>query len=190
MMYGLGTHTLDQALLLFGRPRSITAVQRCLRDEGASDVDDTFTIILQYESKLVVTVKTSVVATMKLPLKYLVRGYEGSFVKFGDDVQEAQVGRGMKATDEGFGIEPEESAGLLTTKEKVDECQTLDQRSGRWTGRFPSLKGDYVGFYRDLVKVIRGQGELHVRPEESRDGIRIIELAKESVDKGITVAWS
>ena len=28
MMYGLGTHSLDQTLLLFGKPKSVTAFQR------------------------------------------------------------------------------------------------------------------------------------------------------------------
>jgi len=46
-----------------------------------------------------------------------------------------------------------------------------------------------VGFYRDLVAAIRGEAEVVVRPEVSRDGIRIIELARESAEKGSTVPF-
>jgi hypothetical protein len=49
-----------------------------------SDVDDTFTIILQYQdaqSNLTVTVKTAVVSHVKDQLKYYFRGTEGSYMK-------------------------------------------------------------------------------------------------------------
>jgi predicted dehydrogenase len=84
MLYGLGTHNLDQTLLLFGQPASVTAVTRALRRE--SKTDDTFTVLLQYTGKqknLVCTVKTTIVSTLPMDkqLKYLVRGREGTFIK-------------------------------------------------------------------------------------------------------------
>ncbi|EQB48990.1 hypothetical protein CGLO_11725 [Colletotrichum gloeosporioides Cg-14] len=81
--FGLGTHSLDQALQLFGRPKSVTAFFRCQRGVS-SDVEDSFTIILQYEgdqTELIVTVKTSVTTPMEKQLKYMVRGSEGSYMK-------------------------------------------------------------------------------------------------------------
>lgn len=191
MMFGLGSHTIDQALVLFGKPKSVTGFWRALRGVE-SETDDSFTIILQYgeeQSNLLVTIKTSVVATMQHPLKFLVRGYDGSFVKFGDDVQESQVAREMTTKDEGFGVEPERTWGLLTTKEKFDKGQKLDEGCGKWVGSFESFKGDYEGFYKDLVRAIRGEEELAVKPEVSRDGIRIIELARESAKKGCTMTF-
>lgn len=191
MMFGLGSHTIDQALLLFGRPRSITGFYRSLRGID-SKTDDTFTIILQYggeQKNLLVTVKTSVVSTMQYPLKFLVRGYDGSFVKFGDDKQESQIAAGLTTASEGFGIEPEATYGLLITKEKFHDSQKLDAASGKWVGSFPSLKGDYERFYTDLVKTIRGDAELAVKPEQSRDGIHVIEIARESAEKGCTMSF-
>lgn len=79
----LGTHSLDQALVLFGRPKSVTGFFRVQRD-AESEVEDSFTIILQYDGAqkdLLVTVKTSVVTPMAQQLKQLVRGTKGSFVK-------------------------------------------------------------------------------------------------------------
>lgn len=78
-----GTHTLDQALFLFGTPASVTAFLRSNRGVD-SDVDDTFTIILQYsgaQKNLLVTVKTAVVTHMEDQLRLFVRGTKGSFLK-------------------------------------------------------------------------------------------------------------
>ncbi len=191
MMFGLGSHTVDQALALFGLPSSVTGFYRSLRGIE-SKTDDSFTIILQYageQKNLIVTIKTSVVATMQLPLKYLVRGYDGSFIKFGDDKQESQIAAGLTVASPGFGIESENTYGLLTTKEKFSEEQTLDEVCGKWVGKIPSLQGDYEGFYKDLVKTIRGEAELIVDPKQSRDGIRVIELARESAEGGRTLPF-
>ena len=158
MMFGLGSHTIDQALQLFGRPASVTGFHRSLRGIE-SKTDDTFTIILQYESKLLVTVKTSVVATMQYPLKFFLRGYDGTFIKYGDDLQESQILAGQTTESPGFGEEPEDTYGVLTTKEKFDDCQTLDPRSKKRIGKYRSLRGEYTAFYEDLVGAIRGKGK-------------------------------
>lgn len=192
MMFGLGSHTIDQALLLFGRPTTITAFYRSLRGVD-SKTDDSFTIILQYsgaQRNLLVTVKTSVVAMMQHPMKFFVRGYDGSFIKYGEDIQESQVAAGLKSTAPEFGVEPETTYGLLTTKKRIDESQALDKTSGKWAGKFPSLKGSYAEFYTDLVKAINGEGELAVLPEQSRDGIRLIEIARESAEKGCSLPFN
>ncbi|KAH8781773.1 hypothetical protein F5882DRAFT_406131 [Hyaloscypha sp. PMI_1271] len=158
MLFGIGSHTIDQALVLFGRPATITGFYRSLRGIE-SEVDDAFTVILQYgreKKNLVVTVKTSVVCVMQHPMKFFVRGYNGSFVKYGEDRQESQVSKGLKATDVGFGVENEDTYGFLTTKEKVDQSQK----------------------------------ELVAKPETARDGLRIIEIARESAEKGCTLSFN
>lgn len=85
MLYGLGTHSLDQALLLFGKPASVTAFTRALRQEGVKS-DDSFTVVLQYDgekSDLICTVKTTIVSTLPVErqLKFMVRGRDGTFLK-------------------------------------------------------------------------------------------------------------
>lgn len=78
-----GTHTLDQALVLFGRPATVTGFLRSNRGVD-SDIDDTFTIILQYTGKqknLLVTVKTAIVTHAKDQLKFHVRGTKGTYLK-------------------------------------------------------------------------------------------------------------
>lgn len=85
MLYGLGTHSLDQTLLLFGKPASVTAFTRALRQKDVHS-DDSFTVVLQYDgekSNLVCTVKTTIVSTlpMERQLKFMVRGRDGTFLK-------------------------------------------------------------------------------------------------------------
>lgn len=192
MMFGIGSHTIDQALVLFGTPSSVTGFYRSLRGIE-SRTDDTFTIILQYSGEkknLFVTIKTSIVSIMQYPLKFFVRGYDGSFVKYGDDKQESQIITGQTTSTPGYGVEPEAMYGLLMTKEKFHESQLLDEGSGIWAGKFPSLKGDYTDFYVDVVKAIRGEGEVVVTPEHARNGIRVIEIARESAEKGCTLPFS
>ena len=61
MNFGIGCHSLDQALHLFGKPKSVTAFYRSLRGVK-SETEDTFHMILQYDDKpLIVHVKTHVV---------------------------------------------------------------------------------------------------------------------------------
>jgi predicted dehydrogenase len=79
----VGTHTLDQALYLFGTPSSVTGFLRSNRGVE-SENDDTFTIMLQYSGKqknLLVTVKTAVVTHMKDQLRFFVRGTKGTYLK-------------------------------------------------------------------------------------------------------------
>lgn len=78
-----GTHTIDQALHLFGPPASVTGFFRSNRGVD-SDIDDTFTIILQYagdQRNLLVTIKTAVVTHMKDQLRFFARGTKGSYLK-------------------------------------------------------------------------------------------------------------
>lgn len=68
---------------MFGRPASVTGFLRSNRGI-VSDVDDTFTIILQYggdQKDLTVTVKTAIVTHMKNQLKFFIRGTEGTYLK-------------------------------------------------------------------------------------------------------------
>lgn len=78
-----GSHTIDQALLLFGTPHSVTGFLRSNRGSD-SEIDDTFTVILQYcgaQSNLLVTIKTGIVTPLKDQLKYFIRGSKGSYIK-------------------------------------------------------------------------------------------------------------
>jgi predicted dehydrogenase len=198
-----GSHTLDQALSLFGRPKSVTAFLKVLRGID-SEVEDTFTVVLQYDDPLLVTVKTTIVTCMQHQLKYFVRGTEGTYVKvrlslslwirlttqYGTDVQEEQTLAGKTYRDTDFAVNPVAEYGTLTTYEKFDDTQKYESTSKKWIGRFPTLNGDNSGYYQSLADTIRKGTPLQARPETSRDGIKLMELARISHNEGRTVSWS
>ncbi|KAF5239324.1 hypothetical protein FANTH_9983 [Fusarium anthophilum] len=196
MAFGLGTHSIDQALVLFGRPKSVTGFFRVQRD-AESEVEDSFTIILQYDGTqkdLLVTVKTAVTTPMAQQLKQLVRGTKGSFMKFQKHsfcATEDGIAAGLKPLGEGFGVESDELRGILTTYEEFDgKVQKYDPATKKYTGRYPSFAGRWMGLYENVADAINGKAELEVKPTQSRDGLRVIELARESHLKGATVHWS
>lgn len=193
-MFGIGSHSIDQALQLFGPPSHVTGFYRALRGIK-SEVDDSYTIILRYDHTypdLQVTVSTESVSVMPDQLRYFIRGREGSFVKFGEDPQEEQRMGGMKLDDPQLGVEPEERWGTLNTKSKVNENQKVIKElwgGDVWTGKVKSERGSGADYYRDLALALRGKGPLVIDPRQSRDGLKIMELARESFDTGRTMVF-
>ncbi len=184
---------VDQALALFGRPATVTGFYRALRGIKSKE-DDTFTLILQYsgeQENLVVTVKTTVINKMPQPLKYFIRGYEGTYIKYGEDPQEGQTGQGMTPADPKYGEESPDIHGVLTTNKHFhnDQVKVAGQTADKemYHGKFPSLKGSYMDYYEDVVKAIRGEAPVAITPTLARDGLRIIELGRESADSGRTL---
>jgi predicted dehydrogenase len=194
LMFGIGSHSIDQALQLFGPPSHITGFYRALRGIK-SQVDDTYMIVLRYDHThpdLQVIVSTEVVSVMPRQLRFFIRGREGSFLKIGEDPQEEQRTAGMKLDDERLGVEEEDRWGYLSTKTKVDEGQRLEKvlwGGDVWTGKIKSERGSGADYYRDLAKALRGTGPLLVNPKQSRDGLKIMELARESFDTGRTLEF-
>ena len=109
----------------------------------------------------------------------------------GEDPQIDHLQAGLAVTDPAFGVEPSRYHAYMTTRKELDTVfGKPDESLICFDGKVPSQKGSYGDYYRDLVATIRGRGDLVVKPEEARDVIRVIELAMESADKGVTVAWS
>jgi predicted dehydrogenase len=198
LTFGLGSHMIDQALVLFGTPTSVTGFVRTNRGI-VSDIEDTYTIVLQYQDSktanknLLVTVKTGIVSPMEEQFKYFVRGMDGSYLKFGTDPQEksALAAPAKAATNPNYGRENESIWGTLSTFKEFDgKTQKFNDDTKLYTGKYPSLDGWYRGYYEDSVKALRGNGPVPVTPEDARDGLRIIELARESSQTGRTLPFS
>ncbi len=89
-----------------------------------------------------------------------------------------------------FGVEEARLHGLLTTLDRFDETQALEPKSQKYIGQYPTVAGRWRGFYENLADAIRGKSKLAVAAEDSRDGLRIMELARESHESGRTISWS
>ncbi|MDP4274505.1 MAG: oxidoreductase [Bacteroidota bacterium] len=175
-VYNLGSHLIDQALVLFGMPESVTADIRNMR-EGA-EVDDYFNIRLGY-SAFAVTLKSSYLVRESVP-RFVLHGRDGSFIKYGMDPQEDAMRSGIIPVQPEWGQEKEEYWGLLNT-----------QLNGlHYRGKVETIAGDYKKYYQNIYQVIRNNEVLEVKPEESLAVIKIIRAAFESSEKQTTVRIS
>lgn len=168
-LYNLGSHLVDQALVLFGMPDAVYADIR--KQRTGSQVDDLFDLNLLYPS-IKVTLKSSYLVREPGP-RYLLHGTEGSFLKYGADPQEEALTRGHYPDEPDFGKEPPEKWGILNTT-----LQGLHFR-----GPVETLQGCYHEFYNQLYDTLVQGGEPAVKPEESLNVIRIIRAAYESAEK-------
>ena len=111
VFFDLGPHVIDQALVLFGEPRAITASAFCQRE--TSQVDDAFDVCLEYPT-LRAMGRARIIAYAPGP-HFLIHGTKGSFVKFGVVPQEARLRGGDRPEGDGlgrgFGVEEPESSG-------------------------------------------------------------------------------
>lgn len=80
-IYDLGTHLLDQVVYLFGLPQQVTGFVGSQREVNPTGFEDSFTVLLHYNSGLLVTAKCSVVSPEEKQLRFWVRGDKGSFKK-------------------------------------------------------------------------------------------------------------
>ncbi|QMU26769.1 oxidoreductase [Adhaeribacter radiodurans] len=166
LLYNLGSHMMDQALVLFGKPQAITAHLGTQRPGGK--IDDYYDITLHYP-ELVASIKSSYLVREPGP-RYILNGTEGSFHKYGIDPQEEALKAGQTLTSPNWGQEPVADWGKLNT-----------QLNGlHFTGTIETLPGSYPAFYQNVYEAIRLGKELQVKPEEAALGIQLIELAQQS----------
>jgi len=165
----LGSHLIDHALQLFGLPDAIQAdVQR---QRAQARVDDYFELILFY-GRMRACLRCSTLIAEPRP-RFAVHGSGGSFVKFGIDVQEAQLKAGMDPRDPQFGVD--ERDGAFTAPDGT--------RSS-----VPTERGRYLEYYDAVASAIIDGGPVPVDPADSRDGLMLIDLARRSSALGQRLA--
>lgn len=166
IFFDLGSHLVDQALILFGMPEMVTADIRMQRPHAR--VDDFFEIWLDY-GFLKVTLHSGMLVREMGP-RYMIHGTEGSYIKYGEDPQEAALRAGQLPKGENWGKEDSEFDGILHT--------SIDGTVHRKT--IPTRQGNFGQFFKDLYETIRNGAPLQVTPEQGLNTIRIIELAIQS----------
>jgi predicted dehydrogenase len=176
VLFDLGPHVLDQALVLFGEPRTITASAFCERE--TSEVDDSFDVCLEYPG-LRALGRARIIAYAPGP-HFLIHGTKASFVKYGMDPQEARL-RGEKYPDgldwgADWGVEPEELWGTLSLV-------------GEPSVKVKTERGDYRGFYANVRDAIDKKAPLEVTPEQALRTMRAVMLAHKSSRERRTVEW-
>jgi len=166
ILYDLGAHLIDQAFCLFGLPRYVTADIRIQRPDARTT--DYFELWLDYDFTKII-LKAGMLVREPGP-RYTIHGMQGSFIKYGEDPQEALLRKGFLPTEPDWGRESEDIFGLLHTE--MDGVIIKE--------KYPSLPGNYGGFYTDLYNTIRKGEPMKVKPEHGFNVIRLIEHATES----------
>ena len=166
VVYDLGPHLIDQALVLFGMPNAVFADFMITRE--SSKVEDYFEIRLYYE-KHRVRLKSGYFVREPAPA-YQIHGKKGSFLKSRADVQEASLQKGVKPDAEGYGIEPESEQGLLHTERNGAVVRQL----------VPTLPGNYLEYFDGVYESITGDKDVPVSAEDGINVMRIIGCAYRS----------
>lgn len=176
ILFDIAPHLIDHALVLFGLPEAITADVRVER-EGAL-ADDSFDILFHYPRGMRAVLRSSILAAAQRP-RFALLGTQGSFVKQTFDPQENNLRQGTIPLTGPWGAEPEQNWGVLT----VPDGDKFVQR------RIPPANCDFRDYYANLRDALLGKAEIAVTPEWCLNVMRLLEMARESSQKGRTIPW-
>ncbi len=176
VLWDLGPHLIDEALVLFGEPETIYAA--ALRQRVTSQVDDAFDVIMQYP-RLRATLRARIIAYAPGP-HLLLHGTEGSFIKYGMDPQE-EILRNHPPDGLDWGANwGEEPEGRWGTLRRVNEPPR----------KVKTERGDYRGFYANARDAIEKGSPLEVPPEQALRTMRALLLAHKSSLETRVVKWT
>jgi predicted dehydrogenase len=162
LLYDLGSHLVDQALVLFG-PAVAVYAEAGTRRRGAETDDDAF-IALTHADGVRSHLWMSAVAAQLGP-RFRVLGSEAAYVKDGLDPQEAALREGARpAPGERWGVEPESAWGTLGDLEARRPVPTLD--------------GNYPAYYAGIATTLRDGTPPPVTALEAVATIRVLEAAR------------
>lgn len=176
LLYDLGSHLIDQATQLFGRPLQIYAESERQRP-GALVDDDTF-VALTFAHGIHAHLSMSVIARIA-GARFRINGLHGTYEKWGMDPQEDALKAGIRPGDPTWGGEARDQWGRLST----------DVGGVHFDGPVETLAGSYESFYRLLHDALVTGGPPPVDPADAALTIRIIEAAQHSAHSGNIVAF-
>ncbi len=172
LLFDLGPHLIDQALVLFGKPESLSADLR--KEREGTRVEDAFDITFHYP-RMRALLRASALTVAPGP-RFWICGANGTYTKYGLDPQEEAMKRGGDASSPTWGEEPEGAWGTLTTSNTVEKVQTR--------------AGNYAGYYENVRDALLGRTRIEVTPEQALDVMKALELSIASSQKGCRVRWN
>ncbi|MFI0164025.1 Gfo/Idh/MocA family oxidoreductase [Streptomyces sp. NPDC017095] len=176
LLYDLGSHVVDQALVLFGPVTEVYA-ETDVRRPGAEADDDTFLALTHangVRSHLHVSATTA-----QLGPRFRVLGSRAGYVKYGLDPQEAALREGSRpAALADWGAEDESLWGRIGSGESP--------LSGGGTP-VPTLPGDYPAYYAAVAAALRVAGPNPVTALEAAAALDVLEAARRSARDKVTV---
>lgn len=161
LLYDLGSHLIDQALVLFGPVADVYA-ELDRRRPGVVADDDVF-VALRHASGVRSHLWMSAAAAQGGP-RLRVLGTRAAFTKDGMDVQEDQLRAGARPGHPGFGEDAAERYGQLGAGDAIDPV--------------PTERGAYQDFYVALARSLRDGSPPPVDPEDALKVIDVIDAIR------------
>ncbi|MFJ9922565.1 Gfo/Idh/MocA family oxidoreductase [Streptomyces rubiginosohelvolus] len=176
LLYDLGSHVVDQALVMFGAAVQVYA-ESDVRRPGAAADDDTF-IAITHENGVRSHLYVSA-TTAQLGPRFRVLGSAAGYVKYGLDPQEAALREGLRpVAGEPWGEEVEELWGRIGSGESPLTGGGTPVRT---------LPGDYPAYYAAVAAAIRGTGDNPVTALQAAAALDVLEAARRSAREGVSV---
>jgi len=171
----LGSHLVDQALLLFGPAVRVYGELQFASAEQT--VDHGFFIALSHANGVVSHLSGSCLQNTPGP-RFRLSGTRGCYSVDGLDGQEAAVLAGLTPRSEGerWGVEAPERWGWL--------------EQGEQRQRIPSQRGDWLSFYIAFQKAVAGQGANPVEPREALATALVLDAVRLSAAQGQVIRIS
>ena len=170
IMYDLGVHIIDQALLFFGPVTQVYA-EMDRRHPDVTVEDDAY-IALTHASGVRSHLYTTMLAA-QVEARMRVLGSRAAYVKFGMDPQEEALKAGGRPGGPGWGAEPDEQWGTLGAG---DEARPVR-----------SEPGAYPRFYAGVAAALRDGAPPPVDPQDAIAGLEIVDAAFRSAEEGRVV---
>ncbi|MDQ0616254.1 Gfo/Idh/MocA family protein [Arthrobacter globiformis] len=159
ILHDLGAHLIDQAIQLFGPvEKSYGETASRGSDPGAADTEAFVSLL--HGSGVRTRLWMNGMAAQVGP-RFHVLGSEAGYTKWGLDGQEPALAAGVTPSDPAYGIDPQESWGLLGVDGAADPV--------------PSERGAYPEFYVQLAAALQGEGPVPVNPSEPLEVLKVIE---------------
>jgi scyllo-inositol 2-dehydrogenase (NADP+) len=168
-LYDLGSHLIDQALCLFGRPDTVWADVTAQRDGVV--VDDYFHVQLGYARRRVILHASALVP--RPGPRFIAHGTVASLFQYGMDAQEPQLAQGLRPGHAQWGVAPAVSVRL---------------GDGAGERPVPVIPGAYERFYHGVAAAVLDGAAPPVSPAEARAVMMVLDAVRRSTAEGVRFA--
>lgn len=170
IVFDIGSHLVDQALVLMGPALSVHA--ELSRVRPGVTVEDTAFISILHQDGARSHLHMSAAAPVS-GARFTLSGERGAWVKHGLDGQEAALKAGGVPGTPGWGVEPQAQWGTLAV--------------GTHESRIPTEPGAYADFYAGVQAALATGAAPPVTAIEAADALVVMEAAFRSHDTGTAV---
>lgn len=189
VLYDLAPHLLDQAIVLFGRPDSVTASCQRMRSGKSQAVAgiDYFQLRLDYLATAALPARQVMLSSSPFCAhpapRFEFHGSHGSVISYGLDPQEQLLRDALQQT-------PQQPTAIFAGTDW--QQRSRNRHAQLWTASgqsmLPFANSYYGDFYQQLALYLQNQGPAPVALTDAILGLQLIELALQSSAQQHTLA--